>query len=63
MAQIAEKTVRIDARTRTAKIVAEKSDAAHRLQTMPGVGPLTALAVEAFAPDMVTFRRGRDFSA
>ena len=30
---------------------------------MPGVGPLTALAVEAFAPDMANFRRGRDFSA
>ena len=34
-----------------------------RLQTMPGVGPLTALAVEAFAPDMTSFRRGRDFVA
>ena len=30
---------------------------------MPGVGPLTALAVEAFAPDMTSFRRGRDFAA
>ena len=30
---------------------------------MPGVGPMTALAVEAFAPDMSCFRRGRDFSA
>lgn len=30
---------------------------ARRLQTMPGVGPLIALAVEAFAPDM---RNGGD---
>jgi transposase len=30
---------------------------------MPGVGPLTALAVEAFAPEMSHFRRGRDFAA
>lgn len=30
---------------------------------MPGVGPLTALAVEAFAPDMTSFKRGRDFAA
>ncbi len=30
---------------------------------MPGVGPLTALAVEAFAPDMASFKRGRDFAA
>jgi transposase len=30
---------------------------------MPGVGPLTALAVEAFAPAMQRFRCGRDFAA
>jgi len=30
---------------------------------MPGVGPLTALAVEAFAPAMQSFRCGRDFAA
>ena len=30
---------------------------------MPGVGPLTALAVEAFAPAMEGFRCGRDFAA
>lgn len=30
---------------------------------MPGVGLQTALAVEAFAPDMNCFKRGRDFSA
>jgi len=30
---------------------------------MPGVGPLTALAVEAFAPPMDAFRCGRDFAA
>lgn len=32
------------------------------LQTMQGVGPLTAMAVEAVAPDMSSFRRGRDFA-
>ena len=30
---------------------------------MPGVGPLTALTVEAFAPDMAQFKSGRDFAA
>jgi transposase len=30
---------------------------------MPGVGPITAMAIEAFAPPMETFRRGRDFAA
>ena len=34
-----------------------------RLQTMPGVGPITALAIETFAPPMGVFRRGRDFAA
>lgn len=34
-----------------------------RLRTIPGVGPVTAMAVEAFAPVMGTFARGRDFSA
>ena len=30
---------------------------------MPGVGPLTAVAVEAFGPDMAQFKTGRDFAA
>nr|WP_280950846.1 transposase [Rhizobium altiplani] len=30
---------------------------------MPGVGPMIALAVEAFAPAMTTFWSGRDFAA
>jgi transposase len=34
-----------------------------RLQTMPGVGPITALAIETFAPPMQVFKRGRDFAA
>lgn len=63
MAQIAEKTTRIEARTKKARELAVQADTARRLQTMPGVGPLTALAVEAFAPAMTSFRRGRDFAA
>lgn len=61
--QIAEQTVRINAKTKTAKDLAATVDTARRLQTMPGVGPLTALAVEAFAPAMNSFKRGRDFAA
>ena len=34
-----------------------------RLQTLPGVGPITAMAIESFAPPMTAFKRGRDFSA
>lgn len=63
MAQIAEKTERIDAKTKELKALAAKTDTGRRLQTMPGVGPLTALAVEAFAPDMPQFKCGRDFAA
>ncbi|MFD1985538.1 IS110 family transposase [Mesorhizobium newzealandense] len=63
MDQIAEKTVRIDARTVKIKALAAEADTARRLQTIPGVGPLTALAVEAFAPPIESFRCGRDFAA
>ena len=34
-----------------------------RLMTIPGIGPVTAMAIQAFAPPMESFRRGRDFSA
>jgi transposase len=61
--QIAAKTERIDTRTKTLKALAAKTDTARHLQTTPGVGPLTALAVEASAPDMAQFKCGRDFAA
>lgn len=61
--QIAEQTVRINAKTGKIKTLAAEADMARRLQTMPGVGPITALAVEAFAPPMEHFHRGRDFAA
>jgi len=63
VAQIAEKTERIEAKTKDLKALSAETDTARRLQTMPGVGPLTALAVEAFAPDMGQFKSGRDFAA
>lgn len=61
--QIAEQTVRINTRTVKIKALAAENETARRLQTIPGVGPLTALAVEAFAPPMENFRCGRDFAA
>lgn len=61
--QIAEKTVRIEAKTRKIAALAALTPTARRLQTMPGVGPMTALAIEAFAPVMETFKCGRDFAA
>jgi len=63
LAQIAEKTARITERTAKLKALASQSDRARRLQTMPGVGPLTAIAVQAFGPDMAHFKTGRNFAA
>jgi transposase len=40
-----------------------QAETTRRLQTIPGVGPITAVAVETFAPAMQTFRSGRDFAA
>ena len=42
---------------------AKSSELIKRLKTMPGVGLQTALAIEAFAPDMNCFKKGRDFAA
>jgi transposase len=47
----------------TARRVAIHEATARRLQTTPGVGPVTAMAILAFAPPLEEFRRGRDFAA
>ena len=61
--QIAEKTARIDALMKRIKSTADDTETARRLQTMPGVAPVTTLAIEAFAPPLQSFRCGRDFAA
>jgi len=38
-------------------------DELRRLCTVPGVGPVTAGAIAAFAPDLSTFESGRNFAA
>ena len=48
---------------KTLRSEAAKGETTARLQTMPGIGPITAMAVESFAPQMKSFRRGRDFAA
>ena len=55
-----EKVRDLEKRTRTD---AREDEEARRLMSIPGVGPITAMAVQAFAPPMEGFRRGRDFSA
>ena len=61
--EIEEKDRRIDALLKQIKQDAALAETAQRLQTIPGIGPITAMAVEAFAPPMESFRRGRDFAA
>ncbi len=54
--RIAGLTARIEARNR-------RSDTARLLATMPGIGPVSAITIEAFACDLKQFERGRDFAA
>lgn len=61
--QIANLSSRISELDKRMRAEARKAETARRLQTMPGVGPVTAVAIECFAPAMTTFRRGRDFAA
>lgn len=63
LAQIGEKTARIDCKTKKLTELSKQGNTARRLQTMPGVGPMIAMAIEAFAPAMETFRCGRNFAA
>ena len=63
LAQIKGLNVQITALDQRMKGAAKEAEAARRAQTMPGVGPITALAIETFAPDLNCFRRGRDFAA
>jgi transposase len=42
---------------------AKEDETARRLMTLPGVGPVTAVALVALAPPAETFKCGRDFAA
>lgn len=63
LGQIAHLTARIDVLKKRIDAIAREGKVSRRLQTMPGVGPLSALAVETFAPPMEQFKRGRDYAA
>ena len=56
-------TARIPGLDAKMKCAAKEADLARRAQTMPGVGPVTALAIETFAPGMASFRQGIDLAA
>ena len=56
--------------TKVVERLAEELEAAsrtdsslRRLRTIPGIGPVTAGAIAAFAPDLNTFDNGRNFAA
>ena len=61
--QIATLQSHIEALEKEILAVSRKEELATRLMTIPGVVPITAAALLAFAPDPATFKRGRDFSA
>ena len=42
---------------------AKEDEAARRLMTIPGIGPIAATAILALAPPAETFRKSRDFAA
>jgi len=60
---IATNTKLITTKTELIKELAKQADMARQLQTIPGVGPMTAMAIEAFAPPMNVFKNSRALSA
>lgn len=42
---------------------ANQDEGAQRLMSIPGIGPMIATAIQAFAPPAETFQSGRDFAA
>ncbi len=56
-------TSRISNLEKVLKSEAQQTVNTARLMSMPGVGPITAMAIEAFSPTMTTFQKGGDFAA
>ena len=63
LGRIGELDDKIDGLDRKLRKSARECEETARLMTIPGIGPITAMALQAFAPPMESFRRGRDFSA
>ena len=61
--QFSDTKARIDAITADLRRGAEEDETARRLQTMPGIGPITASVLAATLPDVSAFRSARDLSA
>ena len=63
LGQIADLDAKIGGLEKELRACARQDEQAARLMTIPGIGPINAMALQAFAPPMESFRRGRDFSA
>jgi transposase len=61
--QIARLTEVIEQLAGELEAASKTDDQLRRLCTIPGIGPVTAGAVAAFAPDLDTFDSGRNFAA
>ncbi|MBR3370932.1 MAG: IS110 family transposase [Rhodobacteraceae bacterium] len=61
--QIARLTEVIDQLSDELETSSKTDEQLRRLCTIPGIGPVTAGAVAAFAPDLATFDSGRNFAA
>lgn len=61
--QIDQLSSRLAALKKTMDTLSKQAATSRRLQTMPGLGPIAALAIETFAPPMEAFKCGRDFAA
>jgi transposase len=60
---IAELRMRIAELDRDLRDRARRDAVASRLTTIPGIGPVTAFALQTLSPTAPTFSKGRDFSA
>lgn len=61
--QLADTQRKIEDLTTDVRADAAANEAARRLQTIPGIGPITASALVASLPDVSDFKSGRDLSA
>lgn len=61
--QFRDTHARIDMITATIKACAQGDAVAGRLQTIPGIGPITASAIAASVPDVSNFKAARDLPA
>lgn len=53
----------IDDLTSRIQVTAQQDETAQRLMTIPGIGPMCAMAIATLAPPRESFRKGRDFAA